>query len=136
MVLPSAIVLLFLLCAGTLREGLREIKFLPGLLIFLGVSVPWYGLAYLKNGSAFIDSFFGVHNVDRFTSVVNQHAGPWYFHILIVLGGFFPWSIYLPGAIVHFTRQNWRQKPRSRQLALFALIWFSVVLGFFYDRRH
>ncbi|KAM3101153.1 ArnT family glycosyltransferase [Phormidesmis sp. 146-12] len=130
-VLPGAIVLLFLFCVGKLREGLRELKLLPGMLIFLGLSVPWYGAAYLQNGAAFVDSFFGVHNVDRFTSVVNQHQGPWYFHILIVLAGFFPWSIYLPAAIGHFARQNWRQKPRSQHLGLLALIWFGVVLGFF-----
>jgi 4-amino-4-deoxy-L-arabinose transferase-like glycosyltransferase len=130
-VLPGAIVLLFLFCVGKLREGLRELRLLPGMLIFLGLSVPWYVAAYLQNGAAFIDSFFGVHNVDRFTRVVNQHQGPWYFHILIVLAGFFPWSIYLPAAIGHFSRQNWRQKPRSQHLGLFALIWFGVVLVFF-----
>ncbi|MGV0024310.1 ArnT family glycosyltransferase [Phormidesmis priestleyi] len=130
-VLPGAIVLLFLICVGKLREGLRELKLLPGMLIFLGLSVPWYVAAYVQNGAVFVDSFFGVHNVDRFTRVVNQHQGPWYFHILIVLAGFFPWSIYLPAAIGHFSRQNWRQKPRSQHLGLFALIWFGVVLGFF-----
>jgi 4-amino-4-deoxy-L-arabinose transferase-like glycosyltransferase len=130
-VLPSAIVLIFLVCVGKLREGLREIKLLPGTLIFLGLSLPWYGLAYLQNGQAFVDSFFGVHNVERFTSVVNQHSGSWYFHILIVLGGFFPWSIYLPAAIVHVFKQRPWQQERSQHLGLFALVWFGVVLGFF-----
>lgn len=131
-VLPIAIVLIFLFCVGKVREVLREIKLLPGALILLSLSVPWYGLVYLKNGSAFVNSFFGVHNVERFTSVVNHHQGPWYFHILIVLGGFFPWSLYLPAAIAHFFRlRHWRQQPRSQHLGLFALIWFSVVLGFF-----
>ncbi len=131
-VLPGAIVLIFLVCIGKLREVLREIKLVPGIAIFLALSVPWYVLAYLRNGDVFINSFFGYHNLERFTNVVNQHQGAWYFHILIVLVGFFPWSIYLPAAIVHNLKpRSWRQSPRSSHLGLFALIWFAVVLGFF-----
>ncbi|MBE9009450.1 glycosyltransferase family 39 protein, partial [Pseudanabaenaceae cyanobacterium LEGE 13415] len=131
-VLPSAIVLLFLFWAGKLREVLREMKPLRGTAIFLLVSVPWYVLAYIQNGNAFIESFFGVHNVERFTDVVNQHSGPWYYHFLIVLGGFFPWSLCLPAAIVHvLTQSQWKQKERPQHFGKFALVWFAVVLIFF-----
>jgi 4-amino-4-deoxy-L-arabinose transferase-like glycosyltransferase len=127
-VLPSAIALIFLFCVRKLN--FREIKVIPGLLIFLLISIPWYVLAYIQNGSAFIDSFFGIHNAARFTSVVNQHSGPWYYHSLIVLGGCFPWSLCLPAAIARVLKQRpWTE--RTQQLGLFALIWFGVVLGFF-----
>ncbi|MCY7322057.1 MAG: glycosyltransferase family 39 protein, partial [Phormidesmis sp. CAN_BIN36] len=131
-VLPGAIVLIFLVCVGKLREVLREIKLVPGILVFGVLSVPWYVLAYSRNGESFTNSFFGYHNLERFTNVVNQHQGAWYFHILIVLVGFFPWSIYLPAAIAHSLKPRlWRQSPRSSHLGLFVLIWFAVVLGFF-----
>ena len=131
-VLPSAIVLIFLIWAGRFREVLREMKPIRGFAVFLLISVPWYLLAYLQNGQVFIDSFFGVHNIDRFTSVVNQHSGSWYYHFVIVLIGFFPWSLCLPAAIVHvFTPSKWRQQDRSQHLKRFALVWFAVVLLFF-----
>jgi len=131
-VLPSAIVLLFLFWAGKLREVLREMKPIRGTGIFLLVSVPWYVLAYIQNGNAFIESFFGVHNVERFTNVVNQHSGPWYYHLLIVLGGFFPWSLCLPAAITYvLTQSKWKQEERSKHFGTFALVWFAVVLIFF-----
>lgn len=131
-VLPSAIVLIFLVWAGKLREVLREIKPIRGAGIFLLVSVPWYVLAYLQNGNAFVESFFGVHNVERFTSVVNQHSGAWYYHLVVVLVGFFPWSLCLPCAIAHvFKPSKWRQEERSTHLNRFALVWFAVVLLFF-----
>lgn len=131
-VLPSAIVILFLFWAGKLREVLREMKPIQGIGIFLLVSVPWYVLAYIQNGNAFIESFFGVHNVERFTNVVNQHSGPWYYHLLIVLVGFFPWSLCLPAAIVYVLRQSqWKQEERSQHFGKFALVWFAVVLIFF-----
>jgi 4-amino-4-deoxy-L-arabinose transferase-like glycosyltransferase len=129
-VLPGAIALIFVVCIGKLKTVLREAKVIPGMLIFLLISIPWYVLVYIQNGSAFTDSFFGVHNAARFTSVVNQHSGPWYYHSLIVLGGCFPWSLCLPAAIAQVLRQRpWTE--RTQQLGLFALIWFTVVLGFF-----
>ncbi len=131
-VLPSAIVLIFLLWSGNLREELRAMKLVWGIGLFLLVCVPWYVLAYIQNGDAFINSFFGVHNVERFTTVVNQHSGAWYYHFVLVLFGFFPWSLCLPAAIAFvFSQSQWRQQPRSQHLGWFALIWFSVVLGFF-----
>lgn len=131
-VLPSAIVLIFLLWSGNLRQELRDLKPIWGISLFLIICIPWYVLAYVQNGNAFIDSFFGVHNVERFTSVVNQHSGAWYYHFVLVLFGFFPWSICLPAAIALVVSQRgWRQQPRTQHLGWFALIWFSVVLGFF-----
>lgn len=133
-VLPGLIIGCFLLYLGKGWEVLREMQVLPGALIVLGLTVPWYVLVILANGRAYIDSFFGYHNLERFTSVVNQHSGPWYFHILVVLVGFIPWSVYLPAAIARIqvlNRRNWQAQPRSSHLGLFALVWFLVVLSFF-----
>lgn len=138
-VLPGAIVLIFLACVRNLRSGLEEMKVVPGAVVFGLITLPWYGLVYLANGSAFINSFFGLHNVERFTRVVNQHSGAWYFHLVIVFVGFLPWSLMLPAAIAQVLGQKrWRepdgvdqQSDRTEQLGLFALIWFAVILTFF-----
>ncbi|MGA7931994.1 MAG: glycosyltransferase, partial [Kovacikia sp.] len=107
---------------------------LLGLFIILVLAVPWYVLVTLANGEAFIDSFFGYHNLERFTSVVNRHKGPWYFYFEILFLGFAPWSIYLPLAIARLSfwkRSIWRSQSRSHHLGLFALFWFGAVFGFF-----
>ncbi|NEP47133.1 MAG: glycosyltransferase, partial [Okeania sp. SIO2H7] len=68
------------------------------------------------------------------TSVVNHHAGPWYFYFLVVLVGFAPWSIYLPVAIAKtkfWQRRYWKNQPRQSHLSLFALFWFSCIFLFF-----
>jgi len=133
-VLPGLIIACFLLYLGKAREVLREMRLFRGALIVIVLTLPWYILVTLANGEAYINSFFGYHNVERFTSVVNAHAGPWYFHFLIVLIGFAPWSVYLPAAIARlqvFNRRGWQNQPRSVHLGLFALFWFVVVLGFF-----
>jgi 4-amino-4-deoxy-L-arabinose transferase-like glycosyltransferase len=133
-VLPGLIIATFLVYVGRLREVLQEMRLVRGALIFVAITLPWYILVTLQNGEAYINSFFGVHNFARFTSVVNEHSGPWYYHILIAFIGFAPWSLALPAAIAHtqpLQRQRWQQTPRSTQLSLFALFWFVIVLGFF-----
>jgi 4-amino-4-deoxy-L-arabinose transferase-like glycosyltransferase len=131
-VLPAGIILLFLLSVGQLRQGLRELRVLRGSLLFLAIAVPWYVLVWWRNGAAFVNAFFGLHNLERFTTVVNDHRGPWYYHWLILAVGFLPWSVYLPVAIAHVLRQRpWQHPDRQRHLGLFALVWFLVVMGFF-----
>ena len=133
-VLPGLIVGAFLLYLGKAREVLQEMRLLWGSLLILALVLPWYVLVIWRNGWAFINSFFGYHNLERFTSVVNHHSAPWYFYFLVVLLGFAPWSIYLPVAITRlkfWRRSYWRSSNRSTQLGLFALFWFIGVFVFF-----
>ncbi|MEH1831587.1 MAG: glycosyltransferase family 39 protein [Nostoc sp.] len=133
-VLPGLIVAAFLLYVGNLREVLREMRLLVGILIIIGLSVPWYALVIWRNGWNYINSFFGYHNLERFTEVVNGHSAPWYFYFLVVLVGFAPYSVYLPVSIVRlkfWQRSHWRSLERFQQFGLFAWFWFASIFGFF-----
>lgn len=133
-VLPALIIGLFLLYVGNLWQVLREMRIIWGSLLILAIALPWYILVIQANGWNYINSFFGYHNIERFTGVVNNHSAPWYFYFLVVLLGFAPWSIYIPVAIAQtrfWQRSNWRSTPRSTHLRLFALFWFATIFGFF-----
>jgi 4-amino-4-deoxy-L-arabinose transferase-like glycosyltransferase len=133
-VLPAMIIGAFLLYQGNLIQVWREMRPLMGMLIILLLSVPWYALVIWRNGWTYINSFFGYHNVERFTEVVNGHAAPWYFYFLVVLLGFAPYSVYLPASMIRlkfWQRSHWRSQERSQQLSLFVCIWFLSVFGFF-----
>ncbi|MBW4476116.1 MAG: glycosyltransferase family 39 protein [Tolypothrix brevis GSE-NOS-MK-07-07A] len=133
-VLPGLIIAAFLLYVGSLREVLGEMRFFMGMLIVFGLSVPWYALVIWRNGWNYINSFFGYHNLERFTEVVNGHKAPWYFYFVVVLLGFAPYSIYLPVAIARlkfWQIKYWRSQERSQQLGLFAFVWFVAIFGFF-----
>ncbi|MBD2343496.1 ArnT family glycosyltransferase [Anabaena subtropica] len=133
-VLPGIIILAFLLYLGQFRTVVREMRLFLGMLIILGLSVPWYALVIWRNGQSFIDAFFGYHNVERFTDVVNGHSAPWYFYFVIVLLFFAPYSVYLPLAIFRlkfWQRSHWLKQERSQQLGLFACVWFISVFSFF-----
>lgn len=133
-VLPSLIVLCFLIYVNRLFSVFREMGVIWGAVIFGAITVPWYILVILENGRTYIDSFFGYHNFERFTSVVNGHDAPWYFYFIVVLIGFMPWSVYLPIAfsrLQFWRRSRWTRQPRSTHLKLFAFFWFSCIFLFF-----
>ncbi|HIK07147.1 MAG TPA: glycosyltransferase family 39 protein [Trichormus sp. M33_DOE_039] len=133
-VLPGLIIGAFLLYVGQLRAVAREMRLLLGLVIIFCLSVPWYVLVIWRNGWNYINSFFGYHNLERFTEVVNGHSAPWYFYFLIVLLLFAPYSVYLPVAMLRlkfWQRSHWRTQARSQQLGLFAFVWFVTIFSFF-----
>ncbi|MBW4614873.1 MAG: glycosyltransferase family 39 protein [Desmonostoc vinosum HA7617-LM4] len=133
-VLPVIIMAAFLLYLGKVTEVLREMHILLGIAIILALALPWYVLVIWRNGWDYINSFFGYHNLERFTGVVNAHSAPWYFYFLVVLLGFAPYSVYLPVAIARlkfWQRSYWLAQERSGQLGLFAWFWFAGIFGFF-----
>jgi len=133
-VLPGLIVAAFLLYVGKLPEVLREMRLFMGILIIIGLSMPWYALVIWRNGWNYINSFFGYHNLERFTEVVNGHSAPWYFYFIVVLLGFTPYSVYLPASIIRlkfWQRSHWRSQERFQQFGLFAWFWFASIFSFF-----
>ncbi len=98
-----------------------------GLAVFLLLSLPWYVLVAKANPNAFMGSFFIFHNVERFTSTVSGHHGPWYYYIPVILLGGFPWTLFLP-ALINEYRQSKSDRPA---LIRYAHIWFWVVFLFF-----
>lgn len=134
LVLPGLIIIVFLLYQKKLWTVFKEMRVFSGTIIFLVLTIPWYVLVITENGGAYIESFFGYHNIERFTRVVNDHGAPWYFYFLIVLVGFAPLSIYLPSAIAQlkiWQRRFWSHQPRHQQLGIFAFFWFAVIFSFF-----
>ncbi len=133
-VLPGLIIGSFLFYLGRARAVLLEMRPILGGIIISAISLPWFGLVIARNGNAYINSFFGYHNLERFTGVVNHHSAPWYYYFVVVLLGFAPWSIYLPVAAAKIKlqgRSHWQKQERSYQLSLFALFWFLGIFGFF-----
>ncbi|MGL5195976.1 MAG: glycosyltransferase, partial [Chroococcales cyanobacterium] len=133
-VLPGLIIGAFAIYLGQVKQLWREIKPLRGILIITIIALPWYVLVTLANGQTYIETFFGYHNFERFTQVVNHHSEAWYFYFLVLLAGFAPWSIYLPIAIARlrfWKRSRWQNQPRANHLGLFALFWLSSIFIFF-----
>jgi len=137
--LPLVVILLDLLRRrrlDLLRSHPRRIIALAAL--FLALAAPWYVLILQARGDAFLHNFFGFSNLQRLTSAVDRHDGPWWFYLPVVVVLLFPWSLYLPAAALRLWRDpvfrpRSGAQPRSdlAELASFAALWFGFVLVLF-----
>jgi 4-amino-4-deoxy-L-arabinose transferase-like glycosyltransferase len=105
----------------------------PGLALTLAVALPWYLIVWQREGAAFVQSFFGYHNLQRFTQVVNHHAGPWWFYLPVLVLASFPFVPLLLLGLTCGARGLPRRLPlrAAESLPRFALCWLVVVLVFF-----
>jgi len=111
-------------------QGLRRrLRPAPGLLLTAVVALPWYGLELLVEGRPFVDSFFGYHNLQRFSGVVNNHLQPWWFFGPVLLVAALPFTPLLLAGLWSGLRLPPAQPPAS--LARFASCWLLAVLLFF-----
>ena len=110
---------------------LARLKPWPGLLITALVALPWYGAVLWVEGQPFWDSFFGYHNLQRFTGVVNNHLQPWWFFLPVLVVASLPFTPLLLQGLVASLRCRRASLPPEQSLQLFAACWLLAVLGFF-----
>lgn len=148
LVLPVAILAVYHFLRSNIREAFNFYRPLIGLGIISIIAVPWFAVEIYITKGAYFNEFIMRENFQRFTSVVDSHKGGWWYHILAMLGGFFPWSVFLPQAIFSAVPWNkiveaWKnsgpfsilrplqQLKDSEDLALYTLCWTVVTVGFF-----
>ena len=108
----------------------RRLRPWPGLLLTAAVALPWYGAALLVEGRPFWDSFFGYHNLQRFTSVVNDHLAPWWFFALMLVIASLPATPLLLLGLAQALAPA-RQPAGAGSLQRFAACWLLAILLFF-----
>lgn len=114
-------------------EALARLRPITLTLAALAAAAPWYLAVTLRTDGAWTSGFFLVHNVGRFMAPMEKHSGGALFHPLTMLIGFYPWSCFLPFAVVVAA---WRvATARVTGVAacalLLALVWLGVWVGGF-----
>jgi 4-amino-4-deoxy-L-arabinose transferase-like glycosyltransferase len=140
---PVAVLLLglSLLLFGWLQADLpalaRRLRPRSGLALTAVLALPWYGLALAREGAPFWNSFFGYHNLQRFTSVVNRHSQPcWYFLVVLLVASLPASPLLLFGLARAIGRLRLSLRPAlprsaTASLGRFAACWLLAVLLFF-----
>lgn len=123
--LPGAIVLAWLLLRRD-WPGVRALLWLPALLVFAVVAVPWFWLMELRY-PGFNQYFFVYQQFERFSQGGFNNAQPFWFYLPIVAGLALPWSIW---AVSLFKPAWWRESD-PQGLRRLAAIWIAVVVVFF-----
>ena len=135
---PVAIILavLIILIFCLLRHHvplLRKTLWLPGIVLFLAVLLPWY-LAIQVRNPQFFRVFVLEHNLSRFTTNLYQHRQPFWYFLPVLALTLMPWTVLVIAALAqtlrncHLLRE---QSAAENPFPDFLLIWVAVVLIFF-----
>jgi MFS family permease len=125
--LGAVVIVLF---AATQRSWrvIRESLWLPGILIFFIVGLPWFVLVQLRNPQ-FFRIFVLEHNLARFGTNVFHHPEPFWYYLPVTLLGWMPWAVFAVVAMVVAIRKLRERDADS--LNTFLLIWIAVFAVFF-----
>lgn len=124
-VLPLFVIVVYLTVQHQLSR-LRDLFFLPGVLVAIGFPLIWYLLALQQQGWAFVHKQVLQENLVRFTAGSGKRIPSTAFF----LGPFFmsglPWSVLFCFALWNFSRQ-----APVREKGVFPLLWWFSMLMFF-----
>ena len=134
--LPGLIIVLFLASQRNFIE-VYHMKLPLGLPLFLVIAGSWYGYMYALHGSAFLDTFLGVHNVLRATVSEHPKDNVWYYYTAIFFAITLPWGFTVPKQLYQQWKQripNWYKPPNYinyNPTTMFLLIWAITINVFF-----
>jgi 4-amino-4-deoxy-L-arabinose transferase-like glycosyltransferase len=103
---------------------------LTALAIVALIAGPWYLAVGYQTDWQFLEEFFLKHNVERATGAMEGHRGGIWFYPVMLLVGFFPWSIFAIPLVLDAVTTR-RQPSRERTAQIFLLCWIGVWLGAF-----
>ncbi len=117
------------------KELYFKISPYKGLFLTFLISSPWYFIQLFYNGKVFWNSFFGYHNLQRYTSVVNNHSESWWFYIYVMILASLPFSVFLLHGIFNtFKELIVKLQDRAEttnNIYIFSLCWLISVFLFF-----
>lgn len=107
-----------------------QMKILTGAAIILLVAGPWYFYVGWKTHWEWTHMFFIGQNLDRVTTVMGRHSGPFFYYIPALLMGIFPWSVFFIPVCCDFIHRL-RSECDYRDALIFLLSWSGVtIIGF------
>ncbi|WP_062311255.1 glycosyltransferase family 39 protein [Polynucleobacter sinensis] len=104
----------------------KRLHIISGTILFLAITAPWFILVAQRNPE-FLEFFFIHEHLQRFTQNAHSRTGPIYYFIPLLLLGFLPWVVQIPGSV----GQAWRERNREFSHGWLLVCWFAVILGFF-----
>ena len=108
--LPGLIMLLHLLSTRQLhKKTLLSLKPWWGVLIVLGISLPWFILVHQATDGAWTEEFFFKHNLRRFSEPLEGHGGIFLITFAFIIGGMLPFSLFFPQAGIF----AWKKRRES-----------------------
>ena len=134
--LAAAVIVVFALAIREFRLVARTL-WLPGILLFCAIALPWYFAVQMRNPQ-FFREFVLQHNLERFSSDLYHHRQPFWFYLPVTALALVPWTVFVIAAIVESLRVWWAERRTvsaesdlELQFRVFACCWLAVPMIFF-----
>lgn len=117
----------------------KKSSLMPSLLLYIGITLPWFIVMYVLHGSEFISHIWTRELAGRVSyysgdMTLVENAGEYFkalfFYIPIVIVRFFPWSLFLPLGLSRVFRVVRADKGDSNLFAM-VLSWFFAIFILF-----
>jgi 4-amino-4-deoxy-L-arabinose transferase-like glycosyltransferase len=134
--LASAVIVLYALASRELRIVLKTL-WLPGILLFCVIALPWYLAVQLRNPE-FFRVFILEHNLARFSKDLYHHRQPFWYYLPVTALALVPWIVFVAVAVIQPLRAWWSERKSQAsesdlelQFSLFVCLWLIVPVCFF-----
>lgn len=135
--LAGIVIVLYAVAIRDLRL-VRKTLWLPGILLFCIIALPWY-LAVQMLDPMFFREFILEQNLGRFSQNIYHHVQPFWYYLPVIALGLAPWTVFAAAAAVRAIRTWWSERKlaveneqnRSGSFSLFASCWLIVPVLFF-----
>ncbi len=126
LILPLLVALIYLAVRRDWKR-LKEMRLFTGMVLCLALILAWYVPAIYKGGQVYLNETLFKHTLDRYSKGWS-HVRPFYYYLYNFPAHFFPWVLFLPGAIGYgFSKEE----PEKRVAFLLLFVWFMVIFLFF-----
>lgn len=96
--IPGVVIPMFVIAVASVvfKTYKETLKYSWGLLIFLGIILPWHIIMLKMHGTLFFEEYIIKHHILRFlgSDIIHKNQ-PWYFYLVTLLWGLFPHVIVL-----------------------------------------
>jgi 4-amino-4-deoxy-L-arabinose transferase-like glycosyltransferase len=133
LILPGAALFIYMAVQRDFSV-LKRMYWLPGLAVFLLITVPWFYLV-MKANPEFFQKFFIYEHYTRFTTKELGRYQPWYYFIPILLLGMLPWTLLMFDTLFKAWRGSKLPRAASQHKAFnaarFLFVWAVFIYLFF-----
>jgi 4-amino-4-deoxy-L-arabinose transferase-like glycosyltransferase len=134
--LAVAVIVSYAAAVWELRVVFKTL-WLPGIVLFCAVALPWYFAVQARNPE-FFREFILEHNLGRFSKNLYHHTEPFWYYLPVTALALLPWTVFGITAFVRPGRAWWASRKSIAsesnsecRLSIFACCWLIVPLLFF-----
>ena len=122
-ILPAGIIFWYIIFTRKWKLFL-EALYIPGIILFFVLSVPWFYAVCKANSDFFYFFFIREHFLRYFTKMHDRYE-PFWFFLPLIPAGLIPWTGFLPALFSKQSVVKVAGERRGKDANIFLLTWFG-----------